>query len=110
MVGNKSGAADEEKYTFDISSCCLYVSVGQLNAVLYNQIETNWKDRDVKYFFRRFEVQEVSVGRRKKDLKSPPLFASSQNPLRIYFFLVQADSMAGNYQKNPVIKIYLSGL
>jgi hypothetical protein len=107
MVGKTNEAVpatDNEKYIFLINDCCLYVQTGTLNVVLYQEIERRWPKEDIIYFFRRFDMLELNLGKGSAGLFSETLWSESINPLRIYFFLVSYESFTpGAYSKNPVI-------
>ncbi len=112
MVGKTNEASpadDNNKYIFAFSSCCLYVQIGQLNNVLYDEIERMWPKQDIIYFFRRFHLLEQAVDIGKAGIYTNALWSESINPLRIYLFLVPSKAYRnGSYKTNPVIKKYTS--
>lgn len=106
MVGKTNETPSKEdpnNYTFVISDITLFVQIGTLNAVLYSEIQRRWTKEDILYFFRRFDLLELNVGIGTGGLVSETLWCATQNPVRIYFFLVNHGAFKpGAYSKNPV--------
>jgi GTP cyclohydrolase III len=104
MVPPKSdNTSDDEKYIFFLSDVCLYVQIGTLNNVLYDEITRRWSKEDVLYFFRRFDMLEITAGINSSGVYSQQLWNESINPLRIYIVIVSYSSHTyGDYKKNPV--------
>ena len=94
-------AADTEKYKAIITSCNLYVPVAWMQLEMLRELEIRLPKETVKYHFRRWSVRQMGIPRNKSDFYSDSLFSESENPVRIFFMIVESDSYNGDYHKNP---------
>lgn len=94
-------AADSEKYKAIITTCNLYVPVAWMQLEMLRELEVRLPKETVKYHFRRWSVRQMGIPRNKSDFYSDSLFSESENPVRIFFMIVESDSYNGNYHKNP---------
>ena len=68
---------------------------------MLRELELKLPKETVKYHFRRWTVRQMGIPRNKSDFYSDSLFAESENPVRIFFLIVNSDAYNGNYNKNP---------
>ena len=92
---------DDEKYKAIITSCNLYVPVAWMQLDMLRELQTRLPKETVKYHFRRWTVRQMGIPRNKSDFYSDSLFSESENPVRIFFMIVDSESYTGNYHKNP---------
>lgn len=94
-------STDTKKYKAVISFCCLYVPIAWMQEVLLRELDVRWPKEPITYHYRRHNVLKLTVHRNKKEFFSDALFPESENPIRIYFFLVKADAAIGDQKLNP---------
>ena len=95
------GDADTEKYQAIITSCDLYVPVAWLQAEILRELQVRLPKETVKYHFRRWLVRQIGIPINKSDHYSDGLFSESENPVRIFFMIVDSKAYNGNIHKNP---------
>ena len=94
------GDADTEKYKAIVTSCTLYVPIAWLTMEMLRELQIRLPKETVKYHFRRWTVRQMGIPRNKADFYSDSLFAESENPVRIFFIVVESDAYNGDYHKN----------
>ena len=92
---------DDEEYRVVVSEVCLHVPVAMMNQELNDQLGERLKNTPITYHYRRQTVLTVSIPRNKQIFVTDQLFPESENPIRIFFVLVETDSLLGDYKKNP---------
>ena len=94
-------ADDTKKYKAVINYCCLYVPIAFMQMEMLRELEVRWPKEPITYHYRRHNILKLSVHRNKKEYFSDALFAESENPIRIYMFLVETDACLGTQTTNP---------
>ena len=92
---------DTEKYKAIVTSCNLYVPVAWMQMEMLRELEVRLPKETVKYHFRRWTVRQMGIPRNKSDFYSDSLFSESENPVRIFFMIVESESYNGAMNKNP---------
>jgi hypothetical protein len=92
---------DTEEYKAIITSCNLYVPVGWLQIEMLKELQVRLPKQTVKYHTRRWSVRPLGIQRNKLEYYSDSLFSESENPVRIFFMIVETKAYTGNYHKNP---------
>jgi len=92
---------DTEKYRAIVTSLNLFVPVAFVQKELMDQFIARWPKEPVHYNFRRHSIMTLSVPRNKLEYYSDKLFPESENPVRVYFFIVDSEAERGSMIKNP---------
>ena len=92
---------DPKNYKAVVTYCCLYVPIAFMQMEMLRELELRWPKEPISYHYRRHNILKLSVHRNKKEYFSDALFAESENPIRIFFFLVQTDAAIGTQESNP---------
>ena len=93
--------ADTEKYKANVTRSNIYVAVAWMQLEMLQELELKIPKETVKNHFRWWTVRQMGIPQNKSDFYSDSLFAESENPVRIFFMIVDLDSYNGNYHKNP---------
>jgi hypothetical protein len=91
---------DDTQYKAVVTSCNLYVPVAWLQLEMLRELEVRLPKETAKYHFRRWTVRQMGIPRNKSDFYSDSLFAESENPVRIFFMIVESSAYNGDYHKN----------
>ncbi len=92
---------DTKNYKAVVTYCCLYVPIAFMQLEMLRELEIRWPKEPITYHYRRHNILKLSVHRNKKEYFSDALFAESENPIRIFLFLVETDSVLGTQTSNP---------
>lgn len=92
---------DNEKYKAIITSCNLYVPIAWMQMEMLRELQVRLPKETVKYHFRRWTVRQMGIPRNKSDFYSDSLFSESENPVRIFFMIVDSGAYNGDMHKNP---------
>ena len=92
---------DAENYRVLVSELALHVPIAMMNLPLCQSLESRMTNTPIVYHYRRQTVLSLSVPRHKQSWVTDQLFPESENPLRIFFVLVETDALLGDYKKNP---------
>lgn len=92
---------DTEKYKAIITSCNLYVPIAWMQMEMLRELQVRLPKETVKYHFRRWTVRQMGIPRNKSDFYSDSLFSESENPVRIFFMIVDSAAYNGDIHKNP---------
>ena len=92
---------DDEEYRVVVSEVALIMPVATMNLKLLEHLTDRLNTTPITYHYRRQTVLTISVPRHKQDFVTDQLFPESENPIRVFFVLVETDALLGNYKKNP---------
>lgn len=90
-----------ERYQFVISSCVLFAKVVCLNDNIYRSLKSRFETEKILYHHRRLGLKTETLNSHSISHTTNNLFPDSQQPLRVYFMLVNNLSMQPNYELNP---------
>jgi hypothetical protein len=91
---------DTEEYRAIVTACNLYVPVAWMQLDMLNELQIRLPKEPIKYHYRRWTVKQMGIQRNKQDYFSDSLFSESENPVRIFFLIVNSKAYNGDYHLN----------
>ena len=94
------GSSVDTKYRIKLSEFCLFVPIAHLSDSCMNLLGARLAKQPLNYNYRNFTIRRQAIPK-TQNYTSEILFPGGENPIRVYFAIIESKRIEGSHFTNP---------